>query len=110
MRIAVALTKLVRYCGAHEVSNSQSRVNLLLSRVPWQRHQQEEGELFPQQRQAGRKAEGQQEQAEAQDNHEARHAMIYKRGTTYWYNFRWAVRSADGSSELFRVRRTAKTA
>lgn len=35
--------------------------------------------------------------------------MIYKRGSTYWYNFRWSIRNADGTSEHFRVIRSAKT-
>ena len=35
--------------------------------------------------------------------------MIYKRGKTYWYNFRWSIRSADGETEHFRVVRSAKT-
>ena len=35
--------------------------------------------------------------------------MIYKRGDTYWYNFRWTVKNLDGTSEHFRVVRSAKT-
>jgi integrase len=79
-------------------------------------HQQEKGECFPQQRQTGRKAEGQQEQAETegqchdqtQDNRETRHPMIYKRGNALWYKFRFAIKSADGSKESFMIRRPAK--
>ena len=47
--------------------NSQSRANLLLPRVPWKRHQQEQGESCPRKRQVGRKAEGPQEEIETQD-------------------------------------------
>lgn len=35
--------------------------------------------------------------------------MIYKRGDTYWYNFRWTMKNADGTSEHFRIVRSAKT-
>lgn len=35
--------------------------------------------------------------------------MIYKRGTTYWYNFRWSLRNADGTVESFRIVKSAKT-
>lgn len=35
--------------------------------------------------------------------------MIYKRGDTYWYNFRWTMKNADGSSEHFRIVRSAKS-
>src|SRR5271165_6673557 len=35
--------------------------------------------------------------------------MIYKRGKAYWYNFRWTVKNADGTSESFRIRQSAKT-
>ena len=33
--------------------------------------------------------------------------MICKRGKTYWYNFRWTIKNSDGTSEHFRIRRTA---
>jgi integrase len=36
--------------------------------------------------------------------------MIWKRGKTYWYNFRWTIKQADGNSEHFRIVRSAKTA
>jgi hypothetical protein len=35
--------------------------------------------------------------------------MIYKRGKAYWYNFRWRIKNADGTSESFRIRQSAKT-
>lgn len=35
--------------------------------------------------------------------------MIYKRGKTYWYNFRWSLRNADGGTENFRIVKSAKT-
>lgn len=35
--------------------------------------------------------------------------MIYKRGKTYWYNFRWTIKSADGTNQSFRVVKSAKT-
>lgn len=36
--------------------------------------------------------------------------MIYKRGHTYWYNFRWTIKSGeDGEDEHFRIRRSANT-
>ena len=35
--------------------------------------------------------------------------MLYKRGKTYWYNFRWSLKQADGTVESFRIRQTAKT-
>jgi len=35
--------------------------------------------------------------------------MIYRRGKAYWYNFRWTVKNADGTSESFRIRQSAKT-
>lgn len=34
--------------------------------------------------------------------------MISKRGKTYWYNFRWTVKNADGTKESFRIRQSAK--
>lgn len=34
--------------------------------------------------------------------------MIYKRGKTYWYNFRWTIRNADGTSESFRIVKSAR--
>ena len=36
--------------------------------------------------------------------------MLYKRGKTYWYNFRWSLRNADSSIESFRIRQSARTA
>jgi integrase len=35
--------------------------------------------------------------------------MLYKRGKTWWYNFRWSIKQADGTVESFRIRQTAKT-
>jgi hypothetical protein len=35
--------------------------------------------------------------------------MICKRGKTYWYNFRWTIRNADGTNESFRIVKSAKT-
>ena len=35
--------------------------------------------------------------------------MIYKRGKAYWYNFRWTVKNADGTSASFRIVKSAKT-
>jgi hypothetical protein len=26
--------------------------------------------------------------------------MLYKRGKTYWYNFRWSIKQADGTVEI----------
>ncbi len=35
--------------------------------------------------------------------------MIYKRGKTFWYNFRWSIRNADGTNESFRIVKSART-
>jgi integrase len=35
--------------------------------------------------------------------------MLYKRGKTWWYNFRWSLKQADGTVESFRIRQSAKT-
>ena len=35
--------------------------------------------------------------------------MLYKRGKTYWYNFRWSIKHEDGTVESFRIRQSAKT-
>ncbi len=35
--------------------------------------------------------------------------MIYKRGKTYWYNFRWSLKNADGPNESFRIVKSART-
>lgn len=35
--------------------------------------------------------------------------MIYKRGKSYWYNFRWTIKNADGTNENFRIVKSAKT-
>ncbi len=35
--------------------------------------------------------------------------MLYKRGKTYWYNFRWSLRDADGTTENFRIVKSART-
>src|SRR6185369_13283528 len=35
--------------------------------------------------------------------------MIYKRGKTYNYNFRWTITNADGTQESFRIVKSAKT-
>ncbi|MGA2902336.1 MAG: site-specific integrase [Candidatus Korobacteraceae bacterium] len=35
--------------------------------------------------------------------------MLYKRGKTYWYNFRWSVRNTDGTAENFRIVKSART-
>jgi integrase len=35
--------------------------------------------------------------------------MVYKRGTNYFYNFRWTIKNADGTKESFRIVRSAKT-
>jgi len=34
--------------------------------------------------------------------------VIYKRGKAYWYNFRWTIRSADGTKESFRIVKSAR--
>jgi len=34
--------------------------------------------------------------------------MIFKRGKSLWYKFRWRVKNADGSSENYMIRRPAK--
>jgi len=34
--------------------------------------------------------------------------MIYKRGKTYWYNFRWTITNADGTNESFRIVKSAR--
>jgi integrase len=36
--------------------------------------------------------------------------MIYKRGRAYWYNFRWSLRNADGTTENFRIVKSARAA
>ena len=35
--------------------------------------------------------------------------MIYKRGKSYWYNFRWTIKNADGTNASFRIVKSAKT-
>ncbi len=35
--------------------------------------------------------------------------MLYKRGKTYWYNFRWSLRNAGGTTENFRIVKSART-
>jgi integrase len=35
--------------------------------------------------------------------------VIFKRSRIYWYNFRWTIRNADGTTENFRIVRSAKT-
>jgi integrase len=35
--------------------------------------------------------------------------MLYKRGKTWWYNFRWSIRHNDGTLESFRIVKSAKT-
>lgn len=35
--------------------------------------------------------------------------MIYKRGKVYWYNFRWSLKNEDGTTESFRIVKSAKT-
>jgi integrase len=35
--------------------------------------------------------------------------VIYKRGKTYWYNFRWTIKNADGANASFRIVKSAKT-
>ncbi len=34
--------------------------------------------------------------------------MIYKRGKSYWYNFRWTVKHADGTKESYRIVKSAR--
>ncbi len=34
--------------------------------------------------------------------------MIYKRGKTFWYNFRWTITNADGTKESFRIVKSAR--
>jgi integrase len=34
--------------------------------------------------------------------------LIYKRGKSYWYNFRWTIRTADGRKESFRIVKSAR--
>jgi integrase len=34
--------------------------------------------------------------------------VIYKRGKTYWYNFRWTITNADGTKESFRIVKSAR--
>jgi integrase len=35
--------------------------------------------------------------------------MLYRRNRTWWYNFRWSIKQADGTVESFRIRQSAKT-
>jgi len=35
--------------------------------------------------------------------------MLYKRGTQWWYNFRWSIKHEDGTIESFRIRQSART-
>jgi integrase len=35
--------------------------------------------------------------------------VIYKRGKTYWYNFRWTIENVDGTNASFRIVKSAKT-
>ena len=34
--------------------------------------------------------------------------MIYKRGKSYWYNFRWTITNANGTKESFRIVKSAR--
>jgi len=34
--------------------------------------------------------------------------MIYKRGKSYWYNFRWTIRNTNGANESFRIVKSAR--
>lgn len=36
--------------------------------------------------------------------------MIYKRGSVYWYKFRWTLKSQEGPSENYLIRKSARTA
>jgi integrase len=36
-------------------------------------------------------------------------AMTYKRGTVYWYKFRWTLKLKDGNSENYLIRKSART-
>jgi integrase len=35
--------------------------------------------------------------------------VIYRRGKTYWYKFRWTLKQQEGSSENYLIRRSART-
>jgi integrase len=35
--------------------------------------------------------------------------MIYKRGKSYWYNFRWTIKNPDGTNTSFRIVKSAKS-
>jgi integrase len=35
---------------------------------------------------------------------------VYKRGSVYWYKFRWTIKHADGANENFIIRKPARTA
>lgn len=35
--------------------------------------------------------------------------MTYKRGTVYWYKFRWTLKPQDGASENYLIRKSART-
>ncbi len=34
--------------------------------------------------------------------------MVYKRGKSFWYKFRWSLKNEDGTRENFMIRRPAK--
>src|SRR5215472_7782880 len=84
------------------MSDPSHRANHLLSGLSWKRYQQAKAGGITRKRQVGWKAQSQQK-----PESEAR--LIYKRGKTYWYNFRWTVRNPDETNESFRIVKSAKT-
>ena len=88
------------------MSDSQSRACLLLPGLPWFRDEQAQGFRVPREWQAGRASKGQQKQT--QNPIRKGEGMIYKRGKSLWYKFRWSMKHEDGTKEDFMIRRPAK--
>jgi integrase len=93
----------------HGVSHPPCRTYLLLPRVSWLCEVEAQGRRIARERQTGWKAEGQQKQTEIQNGKQSEGSVIYKRGKTYWYNFRWTIRNADGTNDSFRIVKSART-
>jgi integrase len=82
--------------------NSQSAAHLLLSRLPRIGEVEAEGRIVPGKWHEGRQTTRQEIGAKGE-------IMTYKRGCVYWYKFRWTLKSQDGPSENYLVRRSART-
>jgi integrase len=77
-----------------------------LSGVPRRSHEQAQGRRVACERQTRRQTQGQQKQTQTK-NAEGE-GMIYERGNSLWYKFRFRLKNDDGSRENFMIRRPAK--